>query len=388
MKRVFIFVVFITIVLLNVYVVCADETSIILKGDADRNGIVNSDDALLVLEILAHVKEMDSTFSIRHSDLTGDYELSADDALNILKVTAKIMEQETIEDSLGIYDSIEYKDGYPVGYGINSEGNVMIPRVSYLLWSSNYYGDPSVYKYESNAAFWKLSWLIEDNLGTDNMELVYSLYVNVPFLPVSLSDTPRFFTSINVPPLGRKAYLMYFDGVPHIHFVYSDKSKESELSGTYKYTGKIPYELSEEYLNNTYLKWRKEQYETMNKSEKNELRFNLRISDKGVSIRDAVDSANTARLVIKLKLDPLRAIVDIKTKENLKGTYRFDVQDDDIYIIDLRYDGYNIGTDFDVAYSFKVFDESFIGPEVVEVKAYDLDGLEVPVFYTIIHPND
>lgn len=388
MKKLFLFALFFAIILLNIRVSYAEEAFTILKGDADGNGVVNSEDALLVLEIIAQVKDMDNTFSIRHCDLTGDYEISARDALNILKVSAKIAEQETIENITGMNSSLEYKDGYPVGYVVDSKGTMDTPRVSYKLWSGDYYGAPNAYKFESNAAFWKLNWLIEDNIGTDNMEFVYSNYVNVLNLPVSLSDTPRFFTSVNVPPLGRKVCLMYYNGVPYIYVKHFYTNTNGEIYATYKYTGEIPYELSEEYLKKTYLEWRKEQYESESKSVEKGLNLELYISDKAFTIRNASDSANTARLVIKLKLDPLMAKVGTKDWENLKGTYRFDVLDDGVYIIDLRYDGYNISTDFNLSYSFDVLNESFTGPEVIEVKAYDLDGLEVPVSYTITHPDN
>lgn len=386
MKKIVLIITFVVALFLNINILYADNSLTILKGDADGNGVVNSEDALLVLEIIAHLKEMDNTFSIRQCDLTGDYEISADDVLNILKVSAKIIEQDFIEDSDGIYSSVEYKNGYPIAFDDFHTNTTDIPTVSYRLKSADYYGITEVSKCEANASYWKLYWLIEDNIGTDNMELVYSHYVNSLYLPITTTDIPLFFTRTNVSPLGRKSCFMYLDGIPYIYILYLD-GKYSYYSGTYKYTGNIPYELSEEYLNKMYVEWRKEQYESMDKPPKKELSFDLYISDKGISIKNAFDSANTARLVIKLKLDPLMAKVGTKFWENFKGTYRFDVQDDDIYIIDLRYDGYNISEDFYLDYSFDVLNESFMGPEVIEVRAYDLEGLEIPVSYTIIHPK-
>lgn len=381
MKKILIFILFIMILLINTPVIYADSLTTIIKGDADCNGVVDVEDALLILRILADLEDMDEKFSIRQSDLTCDYELGVDDALQILKISAKIIEQEILEHSDGIYDFMEYKDGYPVGYGIESQESISIPRLSYRLWSSNYYGKPNAYKFESNSAFWKLQWLIEDNIGTDNMELIYSEFVPVLNLPVSLTDTPMFYTFLYISPLGRKACLMYHDGIPYIYIQYTDEIEGYD--GTYKYTGKIPYELSEEYLKKTYLEWRKEQYESTNQYGNKELKFDMYISSSVFSIRNAFDGANTARLVIKLKFDPLMAEVKTKDWENLKGTYKFEIRDSDVYIIDLRYDGYNISTDFDLTYSFNVLDESFTGPEVMEIKAYDLNGLEVPVSYTI-----
>lgn len=381
MRRVFIITLFVTIILLNAHSTYADSSTTILKGDADCNGVVDGEDALLILRILVGIDEMDEKFSIRQCDLTGDYKIGVDDALQILKVSAQIIEQEILDYSAGIYDFVEYKDGYPVGYGIKSQESISTPRLSYILWSDNYYGKPSAYKFESNSAFWKLQWLIEDNIGTDNMELIYSEYVYTLNLPVSLTDAPMFYTFVYASPLGRKACLMYHNGIPYIYIQYLDGTEGYD--GTYKYTGEIPYELSEEYLKNTYLQWRKEQYENTNKSEIKELKFDMYISNKVFSIRNAFDSANTTRLVIKLRIDPLLAEVKTKDWENLKGTYRFDVRDRDVYIIDLRYDGYNISTDFDLSYSFEVLDESFAGPEVMEVKAYDINGSKVSVSYTI-----
>lgn len=256
MKKILIFILFIMILLINTPVIYADSLTTIIKGDADCNGVVDVEDALLILRILADLEDMDEKFSIRQSDLTCDYELGVDDALQILKISAKIIEQEILEHSDGIYDFMEYKDGYPVGYGIESQESISIPRLSYRLWSSNYYGKPNAYKFESNSAFWKLQWLIEDNIGTDNMELIYSEFVPVLNLPVSLTDTPMFYTFLYISPLGRKACLMYHDGIPYIYIQYTDEIEGYD--GTYKYTGKIPYELSEEYLKKTYLEWRKE----------------------------------------------------------------------------------------------------------------------------------
>ena len=118
---------------------------------------------------------------------------------------------------------------------------------------------PQVAKQEANEVFWKLYWLIEDNIGTENMELVYSQHVDFSQLPVSLSNSPRLKTRINLSPLSLSLSLFYLDGIPYIEIVNLTSYKPIFVSGTYKYTGDVPYELSEECLNNTYFEWSDDQ---------------------------------------------------------------------------------------------------------------------------------